>query len=103
MSTMVDTIERVDINNDIKEPELYDVIFHNDDVTTFEFVIEVMIGIFDYPSVEAAYNFAMKVHTEGQAVAGTYLYEIAVEKKNWTERVARKSGYPLRLSLRKAG
>lgn len=85
--------------SDIKKPGKYAVIFHNDDFTPMEFVVIVLISIF-FKNVEDAEKLMMKVHLEGQAIVGTYYYDIALTKANRTIQFARDNGYPLRVSLR---
>ena len=41
----------------------------------------------------------LKVHKEGQAIVGTYTYDIAVSRANLTKQLARKNGFPLRVEV----
>ena len=50
---------------------MVDVVFFNDDVTTVEFVIKVLMTVFFLPK-EKAVKLTFKVDEEGSAVAGTY-------------------------------
>ena len=88
-------------NTDIKIPRLYAVVFHNDDFTPMEFVVRVLTEIFFKSPIEAE-NLMMKVHTEEKAIAGIYSLDIAASKANKTTSVARKEGYPLRLTVEPA-
>ncbi|MCQ2195150.1 MAG: ATP-dependent Clp protease adaptor ClpS [Paludibacteraceae bacterium] len=78
-------------------PKKYKVIFHNDDFTTMEFVVEVLKTVF-YKSEEEADAIMMKVHLEGQAVVGTYSYDVATTKAELAKSMARAEGFPLRVS-----
>ena len=78
-------------------PKKYKVIFHNDDFTTMEFVVEVLKTVF-YKSEAEAGVIMMKVHHEGQAEVGTYSYDVAMTKIELTKSMARAEGFPLRLS-----
>jgi ATP-dependent Clp protease adaptor protein ClpS len=80
------------------EPKRYAVLLHNDDYTTMEFVVEVLTNDFSKPSEEAM-ALMLKVHEEGKAVAGIYSFEIAEAKVEKVTEKARRSGYPLKLSL----
>ncbi len=79
-------------------PPMYDVVFHNDDVTTMEFVIDVLIRIFRKDR-ESATRIMLKVHTEGKGVAGTYTYDIAETKAHEAIKLARSHSFPLVITL----
>jgi len=85
----------------IDEPRQYKVIFHNDDFTTMEFVTQMLIEIFGKTADEAV-MLMMKVHREGQAVAGVYGYDVAMTKAQQTMSRARGEGFPLRLTCEPA-
>lgn len=88
--------ERQDLR--LQEPRKYNVILHNDDFTTMEFVVKILTTIFSKSEAEA--NILMlKVHKEGQAIAGTYSLDIAQSKAQKATALARQEGYPLRLTV----
>ena len=89
---------REKIHNNIKEPGKYQVIFHNDDFTPMEFVTLILMHIF-FKSEEEAETLMLKVHHEGKAIIGTYTYDIAVTKATEATDLARKNGFPLRISV----
>ncbi len=78
-------------------PKHYKVIFHNDDFTTMEFVVKVLVEVFYKSEVEATAIMLM-VHEQGQAVAGLYSYDMAVSMTNKATSLARAAGYPLRIT-----
>lgn len=79
----------------LQPPSMYKVILHNDDTTTVDFVILVLLQIF-HRSVEDAVNITHIVHNNQQAIAGApYTKEIAEEKTNETKLFARANNYPL--------
>lgn len=82
----------------VKEPRKYQVVFHNDDVTTFEFVIYVLVMYFQ-KDVDEAENLALKTHNEGTAVVGVYSYDIALTLTQAATREARAEGYPLKITV----
>jgi ATP-dependent Clp protease adaptor protein ClpS len=82
-----------------KEPKKYAVIMHNDDVTTMDFVVEVLKNIF-FKTPDQAQELMMEVHTKGSAVVGVYTYDIAVSKALKTMRIAAGNNFPLKLSWR---
>jgi ATP-dependent Clp protease adaptor protein ClpS len=84
----------------VAEPPKFAVILHNDDYTTMEFVIEVLTIDFAKPS-EVAMGLMLKVHQEGKAIAGVYSFDIAESKILKVTEKARKSGFPLKLTMEK--
>ncbi len=82
----------------LREPRRFNVIIHNDDFTTMEFVVEVLITVF-FLSEENANALMLKVHHAGKAVVGSYTRDIAVSKADKATRMARENGFPLRLTV----
>lgn len=78
--------------------ELVDVVLFNDDVTTFDFVIKVLITVFFLPR-EKAIELTFKVDEQGSAIAGTYTEDIAKSKKALADRMARAEKFPLKIEL----
>lgn len=93
-----EVIEKKKIEEAIKEPNMYKVIFHNDDYTTQEFVTEILVEIF-HKSFKDAEKIMMKIHNEGQAVVASYSYDIALTKVNHTVKLARSQNFPLRVTM----
>lgn len=85
---------------ELKEPEKYDVVFLNDDVTTVEFVIKVLKNIF-HKTTEQAVTITEHIHKKGKGTVGTYLYEIAEQKGIETTLLAREEGYPLQVKVQR--
>lgn len=75
-------------------PRLYKVLFHNDDYTTQEFVVMVLMQYFQKSEAEATY-IMLKVHRTGTGVAGVYTRDIAESKVAKVTEVARDYGMPL--------
>src|SRR5438105_13148968 len=82
----------------VKEPVRYNVILHNDDYTTMEFVVQILEGIFQKSPAEA-YQLMMRVHTTGAAICGAYPYDVAETKVAAVHDLAQKEGFPLRASF----
>ncbi len=81
-----------------KEPRRFKVIIYNDDFTTMEFVVQILVQVFLKPKSEAM-ALMLKVHHSGKAVVGIYSYDIAASKVNKATNMAREAGYPLRLTV----
>lgn len=84
----------VDVKTRIEKPRMYKVLFHNDDYTTMEFVVEVLTGVFRRTRVEAT-RVMLSIHRSGKGVAGVYTREIAETKAQLATDRARDRGYPL--------
>lgn len=81
----------------LKPPSLYQVLMHNDDFTTTDFVVEVLQRFFSF-DVERAVALMLKVHHEGKAVCGVFSRDIAMSKVKLVRDYARQHEYPLRCS-----
>jgi ATP-dependent Clp protease adaptor protein ClpS len=82
----------------IREPEMDKVLLHNDDYTTMEFVIEILMGVFN-KEIQEATRIMMDVHRRGVGVCGVYPFEIAETKVDTVHALARKNGFPLKCSM----
>lgn len=88
------------IDTKLQFPKRYDVLLHNDDYTTMDFVIEILIKYFHKSELEA-YNLMLKIHKEGLCVCGRYTKEIAQTKVEQVKITAKQSGFPLLATMRK--
>ena len=86
--------EEVEALLDLEEPPLYRVLLHNDDYTSMEFVIEVLMSIFKMHRLKAE-QVMLQIHHQGKAIVGIYTYEIAQTKAQQTKALAKKNGFPL--------
>lgn len=89
------------VETQFTEPRRYNVILHNDDVTTMDFVVMILQRVFR-KDADQAQKLMLRVHREGQAVAGTYSYDIAVSKVEMVRTMAKSEGFPLRLTIEEA-
>jgi ATP-dependent Clp protease adaptor protein ClpS len=78
----------------VEEPPLYKVLLHNDDYTTMDFVVYVLVNVF-HRSENDAIRIMLAVHNQGVGVAGVYTREIAETKINQVHNLARAHEYPL--------
>lgn len=78
----------------IKMPSMWHVILHNDDFTPFDFVIELLMVVFN-KTVEEASTVAGFVHTKGKATVGLYTREVAQTKVDLASRIASEHQHPL--------
>jgi ATP-dependent Clp protease adaptor protein ClpS len=85
----------------LKEPREYVVILLNDDYTTREFVVEILMLIF-HKRNEEANKIMHNVHNTGRGVAGIYTWDIAHTKANQVHAIAKQYDYPLRCIVEEA-
>lgn len=78
----------------VKTPGKYNVIFLNDNFTPIEYVIQLLVGIFN-KDLEDAKRITLEIHEKGRGIAGTYSYEVAEQKCVETITDARKNRFPL--------
>lgn len=83
---------------ELKEPKLWRVIFHNDDKTTMEFVVFLLLQVF-HKSMEEATEITLQVHNKNAAIVGVYTHEVAENKMNISVNTARQEGFPLNVSI----
>ena len=86
---------------DVNEPPMYKVLLHNDDYTTMEFVVQVLMLVFHKP-IETATQIMLNVHQQGIGMCGLYPYEVAETKVETVIRMARENGHPLKCTMEKA-
>ena len=82
----------------LKRPPLYRVILLNDDYTTMEFVIRVLVDIFHHTEEKAA-QIMMHVHQKGAGICGVYTREIAESKVEQVMQYARQNEHPLQWTM----
>ncbi len=85
---------------EVKEPSMYKVLLHNDDYTSMEFVVEILLSVFN-KAIEDATITMMKVHKEGIGICGVYTYEIAETKVDTVHTLAWEREFPLKCTMEK--
>lgn len=89
---------RTRINEKVKEPPMFRVIYLNDNTTSMEFVVESLVEYFDY-STELAEKITVDIHEMGSAVVAVLPYELAEQKGIEVTLSAREQSYPLQIKL----
>jgi ATP-dependent Clp protease adaptor protein ClpS len=79
----------------------YKVIFLDDNVTTMEFVVEILIALFG-KDFETAQRLMREVHTEGASQVALLSKEQAELKQEQVHEAARASGFPFRCLIEPA-
>lgn len=79
-------------DEDLEKP--YRVIIENDDVTPMDFVVLVLLTIFEL-DLDRAQRVMLEAHYEGHAYVRSLPYEDAKERIYTAHSLARSSDYPL--------
>jgi ATP-dependent Clp protease adaptor protein ClpS len=85
----------------IKEPREYAVVLLNDDYTTREFVVEILMAVFHKNPVEAK-AIMLNVHHKGRGVVGNYTWDIAQTKASQVHSIAKQYDFPLKCVVEEA-
>ena len=88
------TIDKIEV----KRPRKYQVLLHNDDYTTMEFVIYILQNIFG-KTMDQAEQIMLKVHHDGAGICAIYTYEVAETKSVKVVQLAKDNGYPLKCTF----
>lgn len=84
--------------SNIKKPNMYKVVFNNDDATPMNFVIELLKVVFHHDEDRAAQT-TLEIHEQGKGIAGIYTFEVAEQKHNEATYIARSNGHPLNINV----
>ena len=86
--------------SEVREPSMYRVMLINDDYTTMEFVVEILVKVFHKPYDEAT-GIMLHVHQKGAGLCGIYTFEVAESKVHTVHNLARENGFPLKCTMEK--
>ncbi|MGD2269377.1 MAG: ATP-dependent Clp protease adapter ClpS [Desulfobacterales bacterium] len=87
-------------DKEVTEPPMYKVLLINDDYTTMEFVVEILVHVF-HKSIEEATQIMLNVHRAGFGLCGVYPYEVAETKVDTVHALAKEAGFPLKCTMEK--
>ena len=93
-----DVEEEKDLDEETQLEPPYRVIIHNDNITTFAFVIDILQKLFEKSGMEAE-QIAMRTHVSGAAYVGTYPKSDAEARVGKAHFAAGLEGYPLRFTI----
>ena len=86
--------EELELDLELHEPQMFRVLLHNDDYTSMDFVVEVLMGIFHKTHTEAE-QIMLQIHEKDKAVCGVYSFEIAQTKAQQVKQQAKQNEFPL--------
>jgi len=96
----VNTLKKVKINIDVKEPTLYQVVYYNDEITPAVFVAETLIQIFNY-EIEDAVALTTVINDSGSGIAVSGISkELATHLKDLVLVSAQVAKYPLKVEVK---
>ena len=92
-------VETRTLKQKLKLPNRFEVLLLNDDFTSMEFVVEVLKRFFhkDFLAAEA---IMLKIHIDGEAICGTYSFDVAQTKVSQVIEYSRKNDQPLMSVIR---
>ena len=75
MKKKLDKLSQLEFREQTKKPKFFKLILLNDDFTTMDFVVKILVMFLNKSKNEAT-NLMLKIHHEGSAVCGTYPKDI---------------------------
>lgn len=79
-------------------PKKYKVFLLNDDYTSMDFVVDILMNVFHKNYMQAE-NIMLEIHKKGQGLCGVYSFEIAETKVMQVHKLAREQGFPLKATM----
>ncbi len=86
----------------VKRPRRYTVVLHNDDYTTRNFVVVVLMKFFHKSETEAT-QIMLHVHHKGYGIVGVFTRDVAETKAAQVMDYAREHGHPLKCTAEPEG
>lgn len=93
-----DVLNKDKVIEKVKVPKSFKVVMHNDDFTTMEFVVFILISVFN-KSTEDANRIMLDVHSKGRGIVGVYSYDIAMTKVSIVLKLANDEGFPFKVTV----
>jgi ATP-dependent Clp protease adaptor protein ClpS len=90
----IDIEAELDYALELEEPQLFKVLLHNDDYTSMEFVIDILVNTF-HKTLAQAEQIMLLIHEKGKAICGVYSFEIAQTKAHQVKEKAKQNEFPL--------
>jgi ATP-dependent Clp protease adaptor protein ClpS len=83
---------------ELQEPSKYKVLLLNDDYTTMDFVVMVLMVVFR-KSLEESQKIMLNIHKNGKGLCGIYAFEVAETKAAQVAAMAEQHKFPLKCNL----
>lgn len=85
----------------LEHPKQYNVFLLNDDYTSMDFVVDILMKIFRR-NFQDAHRIMIEVHQKGRGLCGAYPYEVAETKVHQVGTLSRENGFPLKAIMEEA-
>jgi len=82
----------------VKYPKKYKVYILNDDYTSMEFVVSILMEVFHKTHQEAE-RIMLEVHKKDRGLCGVYIHEVAETKVMQVIKKAKDNGFPLKATM----
>ncbi len=96
----MDTKTNIELEDDLALmlPKRFKVLLLNDDYTSMDFVIDILMNVF-HKSYQQAEVIMLEIHRNGRGLCGVFSYEIAETKVMQVHKLAREQGFPLKATM----
>ena len=98
MGPLARPLLNTEIEDALDVPKLYGVKIYNDDYTSMDFVVKLLMQVFRKNEADAT-RLMLDVHEKGESIVGVYSYDIAATKTMQAQRMADAAGFPLKITL----
>jgi len=85
----------------LEHPKQYNVFLLNDDYTSMDFVVDILMKLFR-KNFQDAHRIMIEVHKSGRGLCGVYPYEVAETKVHQVGVLSRENGFPLKAIMEEA-
>ncbi|MDF1874591.1 ATP-dependent Clp protease adaptor ClpS [Sulfurimonas sp. SAG-AH-194-I05] len=82
----------------VKHPKRHLVFILNDDYTSMDFVVDILMTVF-HKSFEESEAIMLEVHKKDKGLCGVYSHEIAETKVLQVTKKAQENGFPLKATM----
>lgn len=82
----------------LAKPQLFKLFLLNDEITTMDFVVDVLIRIFHF-DISKATEIMLDIHNNGEGLVGIFTEEIALSKQKQVKIAAQEADFPLQTRI----
>jgi ATP-dependent Clp protease adaptor protein ClpS len=100
MSTEKEKKSETMVKSKTDKPSKYKVYILNDDFTPMDFVVQILIQVFNKDLLSAE-SLTRTIHEKQKALIGIYTKDVAEYRVNLTMQLAKNHGYPLKSIMEK--